>query len=469
MSILLLGLNHRTAPVEVRERLAFSRQGIATALMLFRRQFPDCEAAILSTCNRVEFLFADGSEGNASAGIEERLVQFLAQVRNVPAVVFRPHLYRVDGAAVVRHVFRVISGLDSMVVGECQIVNQLRQAYELAHEQQTAGAVLHRLFHHAFGVSKRVRTESRIGEGKTSIPSLAADVICDAVGDLRDARILIVGAGEMARLSLEHLGEAGARNFVITTRTVTNAKALADAYGGRVAPFDGLDTELADADVVITATNCPMPIVTAERLGRARRGRPLLLIDLCVPRNVEPEVAGLPGTTLYDVDALGEAAAMTTLSRREQVKVCEGIVEEEVAAFETWLSTSKVAPLIEQMFDDVRALAAIEVRGFFRRFPNLSGPERDAVAELADRLVGKLMHPCVATVRREASFNSAAALADAFRDTRLSFSARLQASVAVCGKNTGASGINTGSSDVDPSSVRGRLSRGAGRVPDLTR
>ena len=238
--------------------------------MLFRKQFPDCEAAILSTCNRVEFLFSDGSEGHASAGTQERLVQFLSQVRNVPADVFRPHLYRVDGAAVVRHVFRVIGGLDSMVLGECQIVNQLRQAYELAHEQQTAGAVLHRLFHHAFGVSKRVRTESQIGEGKTSIPSLATDVICDAVGDVRDARILIVGAGEMARLSLEHLGEAGARNFVITTRTMTNAKALADAYGGRVARFDGLDAELAAADVVITATNCPMPIVTVERLNRTR-------------------------------------------------------------------------------------------------------------------------------------------------------------------------------------------------------
>ena len=453
MSILVLGLNHRTAPVEVRERLAFSRQGVATALMLFRRQFPDCEAAILSTCNRVEVIFSDGSEEAVSPDVEQRLVRFLGQVRDVPVEVFAPHLYRITGAEGVRHVFRVISGLDSMVLGECQIVNQLRQAYELAHEQQTAGPVLHRLLHHAFGVSKRVRTESRIGDGKTSVPSLATDVVRDEVPDLRQARILIVGAGEMARLSLEHLSDAGARNFVVTTRTVTNARALGDAYHARVSPYDALDEELAHADVVITATNCPMPIVTADRLRRTRDVGPggrLLLIDLCVPRNVEPDVAAMPGVTLYDVDALGLAAAETALSRRRQVRLCEGIVEEEAAAFGQWLAESKVRPLIEQMFEDVRALAAIEVRGFFRRCSDLSDAQRDAVSQLADRLVAKLMHPCVATVRREASFDSAAALADAFRDTRLSFSARAGASA----ENSKKTDINASTDDTDSSSSR---------------
>ena len=437
MSIVLLGLNHRTAPVEVRERLAFSRQGAATALMLFRRQFPDCEAAILSTCNRVEIIFSDNSEDSVPAEVEQRIVQFLAQVRSVPAPVFEPHLYRIAGADVVRHVFRVVSGLDSMVLGECQIVNQLRQAYELAHEQQTAGAVLHRLFHHAFGVSKRVRTESRIGDGKTSVPSLATDVIREQAPDFRHARILVVGAGEMARLSLEHLSEAGARNFVVTTRTVTNARPLADAFHARVAPFEALDEELAGADVVVTATNCPMPIVTVERLRRTRpaksaerTGGSLLLIDLCVPRNVEPEVARMPGVTLYDVDALGRSAAETERGRRRQVKLCEQIVAEETEAFARWLAETKVRPLIEQMFEDVRALAAIEVRGFFRRCPDLTDDQRDAVTQLADRLVAKLMHPCVATVRKDVSFDSAAALADAFHDTRLSFTARVEASAA---------------------------------------
>ena len=486
MSLLLLGLNHRTAPVEVRERLAFSRQGVATALMLFARQFPGCEAAILSTCNRVEIIFGDGSEeGSPTAETERRLIDFLAQVRNVPAGAFEPHLYRAAGTDAVRQVFRVVSGLDSMVLGECQIVNQFRQAYELAHEQQTAGPVLHRLFHHAFGVGKRVRSEGHIGDGKTSVPSLATDVIRDGVENFRHARILIVGAGEMARLSLEHLSEAGARNFVVTTRTVTNARALADAYQARVAPFEALDAELSVADVVITATNCPMPIVTVERLRKTRgpfveaclspspgvpgegggeggpsvrdpqlgiqktrtltpslsrstgRGgggapatasRPLLLVDLCVPRNVDPAVAGVPGVTLYDVDALGRSAQETMTGRRRQIRACEQIVEEEVAAFDQWLAESKVRPLIEQMFEDVRALAAIEVRGFFRRCPDLTDAQREAVGQLADRIVGKLMHPCVATVRRGGSFDSAAALADAFHDTRLSFAARVEAS-----------------------------------------
>lgn len=291
MSLFLIGLNHRTAPVQVRERLAFGRQGASAALMLFRRQFPGAEAAILSTCNRVEMLVSDDDDGEAdqanddAAAAPDRVIRFLAQVRDVPETAFRPYLYRIAGAGAIGHVFRVISGPDSMVLGETQIVNQLKQAHELGPRlpPRRRGE---RLRHHDPHADQRPRAGRR----------------------LRRA-------------------------------------------GGAVQPT-----------------------------GRA--------------------------------------------TRRRQVALCERMIEGEVAAFEKWLAESRVRPLIERMFEDVRALAAVEVRGFFRRCPDLTERQRDAVQQLADRLVAKLMHPCVRTVREQGADSPAAALADALRDTRLSFDAK---------------------------------------------
>ena len=418
--IILVGLNYRTAPVEVRERLAFSREGAATALLLFKKQYPDSEIAILSTCNRVEVLV-----NSDSATIdEEQVIRFLSQVRDVPLDAFAPYVYTFNGEECIRHIFRVISGLDSMVVGEYQIVSQLKQAYELAHQHGTAGTVLHRLFHHAFGVSKRVRSETAIGEGKTSLPSVAVDTIRNALSDFQSKRILIVGAGEMARLTAQYLCDAKATNFVVTTRTLTNAKALAEVCHGQAVPFAELDGQLVAADVVITATNCPTPILTKERLANfqvARAGRPLLLVDLCVPRNIAADVVELPGIVLHDVDALGRIVAENQDLRARQIRNCEGIIEEEVTSFETWVAQSKVRPLIERMFEDVRALANIEVRSFFRSQPDLNEGQREAVEMLADRIVAKLMHPCVSTVRQHSTAPAGAALAEAFHGARLSF------------------------------------------------
>jgi glutamyl-tRNA reductase len=425
MGMLVVGLNHRTAPVEIRERLAFSRDGAATALMLFRSVHPGCECAIISTCNRVEVI-VNGPDGELEL---DEVVRFLSQVCDVPAEDFVDHLYHCRGQDAVAQIFRVISGLDSMVVGEYQIVNQMKQAYQLAHEQGTTGPVLHRLFHHAFGVSKRVRTETSLGDGKTSIPSVAVEVIARELPDFAGRRILIVGAGEMAQLTAQYLRQAEARRFVVTTRTLKNAASLAEACGGEAAPFSQLDAELERAEIVITATNCPAPILTVERITRCQQARslkPVLLIDLAVPRNIEADVASVPGVVLHDVDALGRIVAENWRQRQAQAEVSEKIIAEEVEAFDKWIAESRVRPLIEQMFADVRALAEIELRSLFRRCPDLTDKQKDAVEQLADRLVAKLMHPCVSTMRQESMASSAATLAEAFRAVRLSFSDRLE-------------------------------------------
>ena len=430
MSILLLGLNHRTAPVEVRERLAFSREGASNALMLFRSQFPaDAEAAIISTCNRVEILINTNDGGAPDA---DEVVAFLARARDLPTDIFKPYLYEYRDAVAVRHVLRVISGLDSIVVGESQIVNQIKQAYALAHEQNSAGPVLHRLFHHALGVSKRTRCETQIGEGKLSVPSVAMDIVRRACPDLSTLNVLIVGAGDMAQHACQYLAEAAVAKLVVTSRTYNNARSLATACGGVAAPYAQLDECLADADVVITATSCPTPILTIDCVRRAvsarPAGKPLLLVDLSVPRNVEPAVGQLDAIRLYDIDSLAQAVDHHHRSRLAAIKACETIIEQEVEAFGKWIEQARVGPIIDQIYRDVRELAGIEVRRLFNRRQDLAPDIKEDVTQLVDRLVGKLLHPCVCAIRQGATAAATAAdqtmpasLAKAFESVRFNF------------------------------------------------
>jgi glutamyl-tRNA reductase len=346
------------------------------------------------------------------------VLSFIAQARDIPVAHFKPYLYQLEGEQACRHFFRVASGLDSMVLGENQIVNQVKQAFAAASEQGTTGRTLNRIFHHAFEVSKRVRTDTEIGLGKVSVPSAAVDIARRIFSDFSDKKTLVVGAGEMSQLVCEHLREANASRFVVTTRTLTNAKALADACMGLAVPFDQLDAQLAEADIVIAATACPTPFLTAARIAEAQKkrgGRLLFMIDLAVPRNVDPEAAKLANTYVYDVDALGKIVAENQQHRTAQLEVAEKILDEEVAAFIEWLDQTKLNPLIEQMYRDARDVSDVELQRLLRRCPDLSDEQREAVEQLVDRLVGKFMHPCVTVLRRQHRTDSGVFLATAFR------------------------------------------------------
>jgi len=402
VSILLIGLSHRTAPVEVREQLAFSRDGVATALMLFRNQFPTAEAAIISTCNRVEILVASDSDRPTVNDV----VSFIAQARDLPVQSFKSYLYTLSGEQACRHFFRVASGLDSMVLGESQITSQVKQAYSSASEQGLTGRVLNRLFHQAFEVGKRVRSETKIGEGKVSVSSVAVDVASRIFDDFSNKQTLVVGAGEMSQLVCQYLRDASASKFAVTTRSLTNANTLAEACGGEAVPWGQLDEQLLQADIVITATACPMPILTKERLTeiqKNRRGKLLFIIDLAVPRNVEPAVGELNQVFVYDIDALGRIVAKNQQARTAALEQCEAILDEEVSAFEQWLDTTKLNPLIEQMFKDARDLRDHEITRLFNRLPELSEDEKRVIASVIDRLVNKFMHPCVSSLRRRSA------------------------------------------------------------------
>jgi glutamyl-tRNA reductase len=414
MSILLIGLNHRTAPVEIREQIAFSREGIATALLLFRKQFPQSEAAIISTCNRVEILaYSDGDAPSIND-----VIGFIAQARDLPVHKFKPYLYTFSGEQACRHFFRVASGLDSMVLGETQIVSQVKQAYSAASEIGSTGRVLNRLFHHAFEVSKRVRSETGISEGKVSVSSVAVDVAKSIFDDFASKQTLVVGAGEMAQLVCQYLRELNATRFVVTTRTLANAQALAEACQGVAVPYSELDEQLVRADIVIMATACPMPILTAERVAeiqRKRRGRLLFIIDLAVPRNVAGDVREIENVYVRDIDALGETVKENRQRREGQMAECERILDEEVSAFEQWLDSIKLNPLVEQMYRDARDLQEMELNRLFRRCPDLDETQRREIAQLVSRLTNKLMHPCVSTLRRHSTARTV--LVDEWRAT----------------------------------------------------
>lgn len=417
MSILLVGMNHRTAPVVLREQMAFSQEGVATALMLFRNRHPDCGAMLLCTCNRMELLVvSERHEPSLDA-----VLSFLAEARDLPVSSFRDALYVRRDMDAVKHLYRVASGLDSMVLGEYQIVSQLKQAYAQASERGTCDPIINRLMHGAFHLSGRARSETEIGRRKVSIPSVAVDMASQVFDDFADKRVLVIGAGDMAQLVCEHLRETDCRHFTVTSRTLNNARALARAFDGRVVPFSQLDEELVDADIVITAVHCPRCILTEQRVREVqqrRSGRLLYIVDLGVPRNVEPEAASVGQVYLQDIDALGRTAAANDAARKREVTCVERIVEQELQRFEQWMTESQARPLISQMFEDARRLQHIELDRFFDRCRSLTDDEREAIEQLTERLVAKLMHPCVRTTKKHCRSEPIATFAQTLRSVR---------------------------------------------------
>lgn len=412
MSIVLVGLNHRTAPVEIREQLAFSRDGVSTALMFFRKQFPGSEAAIISTCNRVEMLVAaDGDRPSVPD-----IISFLAEARDLPAAQFKRYLYQFCDEQACRHFFRVVSGLDSMVLGECQIVNQIKQAYSLACEQGTTGRVLNRLFHHAFEAGKRARTGTAIAEGKLSVPSVAVDVAASIFSDFTDKQTLVVGAGEVARLVCEHLASSlQTRRFVVMSRTLSNSRALAEACHAVAAPFEQLEEQLAAADIVLMAMGCAQPVLTLQRMReiqKRRQNRLIYIVDLAVPRNADPEIARLEGVYLYNIDDLGRIVTENQNHRAAALEQCEQILDEEVTAFIQWLNDVRLNPIIAQMYRDAKSVRDVELDRLLRKCPDLSDSQKQAIVQGIDRLVGKFMHPCVFSLRQSPN-PAMLALADA--------------------------------------------------------
>ena len=401
MSIVLVGLNHKTAPLEVRERLAFTDEACADSLRALVDGEVVREGLIVSTCNRVEILAA--SAGNQGAEAVGRLSDFMSRAREIPVELFSGHLYTHADEAAVRHVFRVASSLDSLVVGEPQVLGQVRHAYSLAVEAGTAGRVLHKLVHHALHVAKRVRHETGIAASAVSVSFTAVELGRKIFGSLKGATVLLVGAGEMAELAAQHLAGAGATRLLVANRTFEAAQKLAVRFGGEAVEFDALEQSLAEADIVICSTAAQAYVITtemAERARASRRNRPAFFIDISVPRNVDPDVGKLGNLFVFDVDDLEAVVASNIREREREAERAELIVESEVMQFQQALRNLDIGPAVGALKDRLRRIAHEEFERQRSRLGPLSPEQEQAIEAMLMSAVNKISHPVIHRMRR---------------------------------------------------------------------
>ena len=389
MKLFAVGLSHRTAPVELRECVDFSRDGVDAALRAIAAGGAAREIVVLSTCNRAEIYAAGDTDATADA-----MARFFGDYHRMAHAQMAWHLYVRRGADAARHLFRVAAGLDSLVVGEPQILGQVKSAFSTATGLKVTGALTNRLFHSAFAVGKRVRSETGLGEGAVSVSYAAIALAKKIFGSLEGLHVLMLGAGEMAKLTGLHLQAQEVRQIAIASRTLQTAEGLARQLEGRAVPWGQLDEALAAADIVVTATGATEPVLTRARLEavmRPRRGRPLFVIDIAVPRDVEATAGDLDQVFLYNIDDL-QAIVQENLARREaELAHAEAIVEEEAAKFAAWMQSREIIPTVVALRQRFEAIRRAELA---RLEPKLSGlpPEaRARLDEITHLIVEKLL------------------------------------------------------------------------------
>ena len=391
MHVVVAGISHKTASLELRERLALDDEAAVRVSLELLDDGVACEAVALSTCNRTElYLF-----GRDSLAARQAALGVLARHAGVTPGELEPSLYSYSGDGAVTHLFRVTSSLDSMVVGEAQIVAQLKAAYQLACDGGCTSVVFNRLFRHALEVGKRVRTETAIGERPVSVSSAAVELALQVFGKLADHTVLIVGAGETSELTATHLRAQGISRIVVTNRTLAAAEELAHRVSGRAVPFGDLEQELANADIVISSTSAPGYVVTREQAERAmkhRRHRPVFFIDIAVPRDLDPEIDRLRDAYLYDIDDLQHVVDQNRHEREKEAHHAERIIEHELASANDWLRSLEVVPTIATLREAVEQIRVSELERLGSKLGDLTEEQRARVEMLTTSIVNKILH-----------------------------------------------------------------------------
>jgi glutamyl-tRNA reductase len=401
MRFSITGVNHRSAPVEVRERLAFDGPALAAALLDLKRRPGFCEGMILSTCNRVEVALTS-EDATATLAVDE----FLADARHVARDWVTPYLYHYEDGEAIRHLFRVAASLDSMVVGEPQILGQLKSAYALAKEHGAVSGFLDTLLTRAFNVAKRVRSETDIGTNAVSVSYAAVELARDIFGTLDDKKVLLVGAGKMSELAARHLRRSGARNIFVTNRTHERAVEIAEIFGGKIIEYTKFMEFMHEVDIVITSSAAPHYILTRDEMKKvidARRNRPMFLIDIAVPRNIEPSVNGLDNVFLYDIDDLQKVVDTNLLGRKQSADEAEAIIREEVERMLARLKTREVVPTIVSLQEQLEKLRVGELTRMRARFGVLTPEQEEALIALTKGIINKIAHGPISELRRQAN------------------------------------------------------------------
>jgi glutamyl-tRNA reductase len=395
MQLALVGLSHKTAPVEVRERLAFSGEILKTALtsLVDRNQIK--EAIILSTCNRVEVV--------AESPDDRRIREFFCEFHRVQDDVIAKHLYSFRNADAIRHIFRVASSLDSMMVGEPQILGQVKEAYRIANDAGTVGMNLSALMSRAFAVAKRVRSETGISQSAVSVSYAAVELARKIFGSLSGKVVMIIGASKMGELAAKHLRRAGVSSVLVTNRTFERAVELAKIFEGAAVPFEHFEDHMDHADIIISSTGAPNFIISkhlAEQVIHRRKNRPMFFIDIAVPRDIDPLVNGIDNAFLYDIDDLQQVIDSNLKERQSEATRAEEIVDREVEAFCSRMQARDVVPTIVQLRDTLEKLRRDEIERNRRQLRDL--PPEQAVDQITQSLINKILHHPIAHLKEMA-------------------------------------------------------------------
>jgi glutamyl-tRNA reductase len=403
MKLLLTGISHKTAPVHLREKLAIGDNMLSEALHELQN-FGASEAVILSTCNRVEFAVTAPDQAEPSVVIDHFLEAWKGS-----ASAFEGHLYRLESRQAIEHLFRVASSLDSMVVGEPQILGQLKNAYAVARSEGTIGGLLEQVMTRAFGVAKRVRTETGIGQMAVSVSYAAVELARRIFGSLNGHSVMIIGSGKMGELAARHLHRSGARRILVTNRTWERAQEMAEAFKGQPVEYSQFTSVLPEVDIVIASSGAPHYILHPDEMHRviaARKNKPMFLIDIAVPRNIDPAVNDVEGVFLYDVDDLESVVNENIKERSRQAEQAETIVRDEVERMLARLKIEEVTPTIISLQEQLENIRAAEVTRALRRMPNLN-PEQQAqvaaqIEAMTKSIINKIAHGPISAIRGNA-------------------------------------------------------------------
>ena len=400
MKIFVAGLNHSTADVEVREKVAFNGSRLEEGLRRFR-ELPEIEEAmILSTCNRVE-LYAHVKD---TLKASESIKTFLSEFHNVNRASLDKALYIYDGINAIRHIFRVASSLDSMVIGEPQILGQLKEAFETALEKKTTGILLNRLMKKAISVAKRVRSETRIAENAVSISFAAVELAKKIFADLSGKVFMLLGAGEMAELAARHIMTNGVKEVIVANRSYERACDLSKEFNGRPVRLDDFLREMVHADIVICSTGAPHYILLRDQMQKVmkeRKQRPVFLIDISVPRNIDPKINDLDNVYLYNIDDLQGIVDANMFERKKEAEKAEKIIEEEIEPFLKWLSSLDSVPTIVALREKAEEIRKEEFEKLMNRFPEMEDKQKKAIEYMASAIINKLIHPPTKALKEE--------------------------------------------------------------------
>ena len=400
-NLILVGVNHRNTPVELREKLAFTAGKIeeSTERLL---QFPEIqENLIISTCNRVE-IYARVTD--VTQGVN-RLKRFFSEYHEIPLEHLDPHFYCYQDDETVEHLFKVSSSLDSMVLGEAQILGQVKDAYSLARSLRATGQILNQLFEKAFNVAKRVREETGIAESAVSISSAAVELARKIFDNLESHTVMLVGTGEMAELAARHLISYGVKTIYITSRTYERAAALAQTLNGSALDFEHFRDEMDKADIIISSTAAPRFIIDRDMVEAAmhrRLNRPMFFIDIAVPRDISPEVNELENVYLYDIDDLQAVVNANIKEREREAEIAIDIIQSEVNKFHNWIVSLDAVPTIVELRKRAERTASEEMEKTLRRMPHLSPEDRNALQQMTQSIINKILHKPTVNLKKKA-------------------------------------------------------------------